>query len=303
MDDSAFIADSHPAHLRSPAFLFVNPASGGYSQRRFESALQLLNAHGIRPAIFSVRTPDDVLSHCLLVNQADTPLVIIAAGDGTINCVVNGLEPENATIAILPFGTSNVLAAELGISSLEVGVTRIIAGTSRQLSVGVVETNDLIRRFVLMAGIGLDGAVVRDVWPPAKRFLKQGAYALSALCQVLDWDKKLFEVVLPQETFPCHSAIVSNGARYGGNFILAPHRTLFSDDFEVITIRNSNRRTYIKAALKLFSGRSADSVELVRCSAAYLEITGNRPIQVDGDFIGYGPARLKKLDNFAKIIL
>lgn len=284
-------------------FLFVNPASGSYSSHRLEQIMAALDRHGLTPVLFSVRTPAEVLDCCPQVNRAGQPLVIIAAGDGTINCVVNGLESGTATIAILPFGTSNVLAAELGIDSVETGIARIIAGRTEQLSIGLLELTGLTRRFVLMAGIGLDGAVVRGVRPLAKKFLKQGGYAVSALCQAINWDRSRFDVHLPQGKTTCHSAIVCNAARYGGNFLLAPHRTLFADGFEVITFGSSKRRDYLTAAWELFSGKAANSGVFARQAAAVLEITGNKPIQLDGDFVGCGPGRISKIAKFAKIII
>lgn len=284
-------------------FIFVNPASGGYSLRRFDYVLNALRAHGYEPTVFKVRTPADVLSRCDAINHAADPLVIVAAGDGTINSVINGLQPGIATLAVLPFGTSNVVAAELGIRTIEEGIKRICAGNTQPLSVGLLELSNESRRFVLMAGIGLDGAVVRDVLPLAKRHLKQGAYALSAMKRAFTWDRTPFEIITPHGTVSCHSAIICNGSKYGGNFILAPDRTFFAPGFEAVCIQDHRRRTYLRLAVNLFCNRAAASRDLTRICAEQIEILGTGPIQLDGDFVGYGPGRLIKLSNFAKLIV
>lgn len=284
-------------------YLFVNPASGGYSANHFDHVLHRLKSHGHAPEVFKVRTPGEVLSCCAAVNAASDPLVIVAAGDGTFNSVINGLQPEKATLAVLPFGTSNVLAAEIGISSIDDGVTRIISGKRQPFSIGLLELNNLSRRFALMAGIGLDGAVVRDVLPFAKKHLKQGAYALSAARQSMTWDRKTFEISTPHENLTCHSAIICNGSRYGGNFVLIPGRSIFSPGFEAVCIKDNRRRTYLRLALDLFQNQASSSKNLTRLSAEYVEFKGNAPIQIDGDFVGYGPGRVIKLENFARIIV
>ncbi len=250
-----------------------------------------------------MRTPTDVLSRCYEINQFPDSLVVVAAGDGTFNAVVNGLRPGTATLAVLPFGTSNVLAAELGIRSIEDGLERIAVGATRSLSVGVIELTDAIHRFVLMAGIGLDGAVVRDVRPTLKRLLRQGAYGISALGRAVAWDSSTFRIVTADTAIICHTAIICNASRYGGNFVLAPECSPFSNGLTVICIRGNQRRSYLRSAYDLFTGNAQASKELFSLSAAELTIDGSKPIQIDGDFIGYGPARIFEINDFARMIV
>ena len=254
--------------------------------------------------VFRVRTPVEVLSCCETVNRDPGPrLIIVAAGDGTFNAVVNGLLPGSATLAVLPFGTSNVLAAEIGITSIEDGIARIVDGKTQPLSVGLLEYEDTSRRFVLMAGIGLDGAVVRDVRPIGKRLLKQGAYALSALGRALSWDAATFEAITSDSSVSCHTLIVCNASRYGGNFILSPGSSPFSAGLTAICITGNQRRTYLRLAYDLFRGNTVANRDLIRLPVTSIRIKGNKPIQIDGDFIGYGPAQLSALPGFARLIV
>ena len=286
------------------SFLFVNPLSGRYATRRINMVLNHLKDIGIEPAIFTVTTPSDALPHCRVINETgERSLVIVAAGDGTVNAVINGLLPGKATLAVLPMGTSNVLAAEIGICSIEDGLQRIAAGKTRQLSVGVLELENAGYRFVLMAGIGIDGTVVRDVWPLGKRFLKQGAYSISAILSALRWDLSLIRVITPEQSLDCHSVIICSASRYGGNFILAPESNLFSPEFTAVCIQKSHRGTYLRLVLELLLGRAGASREMIRIPAEGIEIQGVKPIQIDGDFVGYSPAKLTTVADFAHIIV
>lgn len=285
-------------------FLFINPASGNHSAHRLQFVLDQLKAEAIVPEIFQVRTPANIFACCDSINNLRGPhLIIVAGGDGTFNAVVNGLTPGTATLAVLPFGTSNVLAAEVGISSIEDGVARIIAGKTRPFSVGLLELERGSHRFVLMAGIGLDGAVVRDVRPIAKRFLKQGAYALSALRNALAWDATTFETVLTNDRVSCHTLIICNASRYGGNFILSPGSSPFSSGLTAICITGDRWRDYLGIIYDLFRGKAGANKKLIRRPVTTATIEGTQPIQIDGDFIGYGPARLSELPDFARIIV
>ena len=293
-----------PADAPIKTFLFVNPLSGHFTAYRFQTIFTQLAKNGINPEIFWVRTPAEIIScyNSGVVNEG-SPLIIIAGGDGTINAVVNSLKPGASTLAILPLGTSNVLAKEIGISSIEIGLQKIATGVSRPLSVGFIELEGRTHRFLLMAGIGVDGAVVRDVWPLGKRFMRQGAYALSALKCALQWDTARFEISSPDRVVACHTAIICNVSRYGGNFILSPDCSPFIPGLTAVCITGNNRRTYLDSALELFSNRAAASRNLTRIHSSNFEIRGAHPIQIDGDFIGYGPARISECVDFVKIIV
>ncbi len=286
------------------AYLFVNPASGSHSNKHLQFALERLREHSVIPVIFQVRTPVEIFACCNVINkEKESPLVIVAGGDGTFNAVVNGLEPGTATLAVLPFGTSNVLAAEIGITSIDDALDRINAGKTQSLSVGVLELKERTLRFVLMAGIGLDGAVVRDVWPLGKKFLRQGAYALSALKSAVSWDSTFFEVSTPGGDITCHTAIICNASRYGGNFILSPGFSPFSSGLSAVCVNGNRRSTYLSCALDLLQNRTETNSELSRIDSSIFEIRGEHPIQIDGDFVGYGPARITEYVDFAKIIV
>ena len=285
-------------------FLFVNPLSGSYVRKRINTAITRLKNAGLTPTVFSATTPAEILSCCRQINEAcQAPLVIVAGGDGTFNAVVNGLQPGTATLALLPMGTSNVLAAELGIKSVKHGIKRIVKGKTRPLSLGVLELEQVSHRFVLMAGIGLDGSVVRDIWPLGKRLLKQGAYALSAFVGAFRWDRSLIEVITSGRRLECHSVIVCSASRYGGDFILAPEGDVFSPELTAVCIRKNERRGYLRLAYELFKGMADTSSERIRIPAGGLEIRGIKPIQIDGDFVGYSPARITSLPDFARIIV
>ncbi len=285
-------------------YLFINPLSGSYARKRIQRVITRLKIAGMAPTVFSVTTPAEILACCQEINGVEpSPLVIVAGGDGTINAVVNGLLPGTATLAVLPMGTSNVLAAELGIKSVKYGIKRIVKGKTRPLSVGVLELDQSTHRFVLMAGIGLDGSVVRDVWPLGKRLLKQGAYALSALVSAFRWDSTLINVMTAERTISCHSAIICSASRYGGDFVLSPDGNVFSPELTAVCIKKNGRRSYLRLAVEIICGKADTSKELVRIPANGVEIRGIKPIQIDGDFIGYSPARITSLPDFARIIV
>lgn len=283
--------------------LIINSYSGSYSRRHMDRAVRSLAEAGITPYIHEIATLDEAEICCTQIRKTEAvPYVIVAAGDGTINAVLNGIGPGKATLALIPLGTSNVLARELGIRSIDDSIRRIVRGETKPLAAGVLECGGARRYFSLMAGIGFDGAVVRDVRQFEKRFLKQGAYGLSALRQMWGWDRELLLVASEEKSVSCHSVIISNAARYGGDFVLAPGQDVSRPGLSVVCITSNRRRTYLGLAMDLLLRRDWPDCSVSRFTAYDLTVSGTKPIQVDGDFAGCGPARLSVVDDFVRII-
>lgn len=233
----------------------------------------------------------------------EAPLVIAAGGDGTINAVLNGLAGNGATCAILPLGTANVLALELDLRRPEQAVERIIAGETRPFTAGLLRAGERSSRFFLMTGIGLDGFVVRDVSLRQKRLFGKGAYALAAWRHVRRWETGELTVTTPTGRFTCHSLFACNTARYGGSFLLAPEASIFSPTLELLAVRHSSRRAYLRLAANLASGRSLADDDVIRLSADWLRVEGAKPIQADGDDWGDSPVEISTEKNYAQIII
>lgn len=283
--------------------LIVNSLAGRHSSQAVCRIGSCLEKMGFAPQYHVMAALEDVQAVSAFIQKSEpNPLIVVAGGDGTVNAVLNGLEPGKAKLAVIPLGTANVLARELGIDSAGAGLRSIRDAVTKPLTVGVLRLADGQRYFSLMVGIGFDGAVVKGVGEREKRFLKKGAYALSAMRALWRWDKRMMTVTSGGEEFECHSVVVSNAARYGGNFLLAPEQDISSPNLSVLCVNSTRRATYAALALDLLLGRrsSANNVRVLMTSE--LSVAGNKPIQADGDFVGSGAARLTVIENFAHII-
>lgn len=284
-------------------FLIVNPTSGGYSRRVIAEVMTSLERAGKVPELLLTRCAEDAgLFARRICEEEAAPLIIVGGGDGTINGVLNGLLSGKATLGVLPIGTANVLAKELGIRSPEEAVRKIVGGEVRNLAVGLLEVQGEKRYFSLMAGIGFDGAVVEDVRLGEKRVVGKGAYVLAAARRLASWDKELMLLRADGKEVECHSAIVCNGARYGGDFVLAPAADIFAPGFQVVCIKESARRTYARLALDLLRRRLPTGAEICIFPAHQLDISAPKPVQVDGDYVCRGPLRITAVENFARVL-
>jgi len=288
--------------LSRPCYLIVNPTSGSFTTQRLELVLSSLKRDALAPELMLTGSADDAPRFAREICAASAaPLVLVGGGDGTLNGVLNGLQPGAATLGVLPFGTSNVLARELKIASLEDALARVSRADCRPISVGELECGGETRRFLLMAGVGLDGAVVRGVRLAEKRRIGKGAYLLSALREAAGWDRGILRVTGAGRSVTCHSVIVCNAAKYGGNFVLAPEADLFAPGFQVLCIEGG-RAAYLKLALKLGLGRSVLGRSVTCFAASEVEVAGNKPVQLDGDYFGEAPLILRSLPEFVRLI-
>jgi len=288
--------------MSQTAHVVFNPASGSYTPSRVATILSGLRAAGFSTEVVlpdsEAAAIDAVRGLC---NPARPPLIIAVGGDGTINSVINGMTPQGATLGVIPLGTANVLAWELGIRSIDAALQRLAHGQRRLFSVGEATSARGTRRFLLMAGIGLDAAAVAGVRPGEKARLGKLAYLLSGLRQLRDWDRSLLTVSDGQRSVACHSVIVSNACHYGGPYRLAPGAEIFAPQLAVLPFQFPTRRSFFRAALPLVLGRTPAPAGW-QLQQGSLTITGAKAVQLDGDSFGTGPLTISLLPDFNRLL-
>lgn len=289
--------------MPSRCFLIVNPTSGTYSQQSVDRIVAGLEKRGLSPRLMPTQSAADPARFAARICAEETdPLIVVAGGDGTVNGVLNGLAPGAATLGVVPLGTSNVLARELEIASVDDALDRLARGETRPISLGEIVRDGETRRFVLMAGAGFDGAVVRDVRLSEKRAIGKGAYVLSALRTLWNWDASQLKVTGGGRSVSCHGVIVCNASKYGGNFVLAPEADLFAPGFQVLCI-SGGRLSYLGLALGLLNGTAAFSSNVTSFQAATLEIAGEKALQLDGDYVCPTPVAIRTLPDLVRLVV
>lgn len=139
-------------------------------------------AHGLDAQVR--RTSADFDSARLLAIEASRTfdLVIAAGGDGTVHGVLQGIAGTTATLGILPFGTANALARNLGLPTDPVlAVRNLLSFQPKAIPLGCAETDEGKRWFTVMAGAGPDGTLIQELRPQIKaRFGRRGYYMEAA---------------------------------------------------------------------------------------------------------------------------
>src|SRR5215467_9489393 len=164
------------------AIIIANPTSGAvgfpHQPQSFDETLAFLRNHGWKVELWYTQAKGDgeQLARQAVAQKAD--LVIAAGGDGTINEIIQGLAGSETSLGVLPNGTVNVWARELGIPLDGAGARAVLVnGRMRRIDLGCVNG----RYFLLMVGIGLDGEVIQAVERKPRKRLGVLGYALAAL--------------------------------------------------------------------------------------------------------------------------
>ena len=283
--------DELPARPHRRVLVIHNPTAGWRRRRRFERILSALIAEGVDVDVRPTTRRGDAEAFARAADPAQHDVIAVAGGDGTINEAVNGLGDKKLPLAIIPLGTANVLAHEIGLGGSPREIAETIAhGVARPISVGIVNG----RRFVMMAGFGFDAHVVAEVKPMIKKLFGKAAYVLSTLKALVCFKFPKYRVIVDGACFDVASAVIANGHFYGGTFVCAPDARLQDPTLHVVLFMKPGALRTIRYAVWMALGRlhKLPDVKIVPATDIVVERVDAEPVQGDGDILANLPARI-----------
>jgi YegS/Rv2252/BmrU family lipid kinase len=276
-------------------------------------ALEVLNSNGIHPHIRVTRQRGDASKFAREEAGKGTEIVLAAGGDGTINEVANGLVGSTVKLAILPLGTANVFALETEIPSDPVKATQILLkGFSQSITLGHIAYRDISDKmnlenyFLLMAGIGFDAGVLREIKRKDISRWGKAAYIATAIKVLSKYTNSTLSISIDeQEPVSGYSVIIGNGHYYGGKFQITPHASLTDNCLDLCVITRRGPVGMLKTALKVFQGTHFSGNDTFSCKAKMIKVTSTHEVfvQADGDILGKLPASLRLKEKALLVIL
>jgi YegS/Rv2252/BmrU family lipid kinase len=291
------------------ATLISNPKTGRYNSRRrsIQDLAARLESLGVAVDLQLTSGPGDATEIAARAARDGSAEVIVAGGDGTINEAIQGLAGTDASLAIIPRGTGNVLARELGLPLDEEAALAVVAhGNSRKIYLGVVidEKTNESRYFVLMAGIGLDASVVGRVDPTLKKRIGRGAFWVSGLSHLANWNPQPFTLEINGDKYTATFAAIGKAARYGGDLAITPGARLDQPEFEVCMIQTTSRVRYLQLlSHAMRNGMPRDKAEVQFVNAVSVKAYGDSQVQIDGELLGALPMRFEIAPHSLQVIV
>ena len=304
--------------------LIANPTAGvsaGRPNKRgtIEAAAREFEKRNFSVELFLENSSLAVEEQASKAAKAGVDVVVAAGGDGTVNAVVNGLMRSGASLeklalGVLPLGTGNVFAFNLGIEREWKKACRIIRkGKTRRIDVGLAtaaenkKKSNSSRYFLLMAGVGYDAKVIEDTSLRLKYVLRDFAYVLKTLENVVRHQGTQITLTLDEETIYANIAwlvMIGNAASYAWNIKVTPHARLDDGLLDVCLIPYSNNLISIQQALQILTGQHVGRgvAQYWQVQSVRVESSPNVPVQLDGDEWASTPVELSLLPGALNVL-
>lgn len=298
------------------AVVIYNERAGrvGRRVRQLGEVQAILGEAGIKAELVATRGPGTATEIAREAVEAGRGMVVACGGDGTINEVVNGMAESRVPLAVLPAGTANVLAKELGLPWDIPAAARLIpTGRMERIALGRLtwggEEEDARgqgRYFLSVAGAGPDGVMVHSLNEGMKARAGILAYWMEGFRQLVKYEFPRFRVRSAGREVEASLIVVGRTRNYGGPFLITTEADLFENVFEVMTCTSSSRWRYLVYLGALLTGqlRALRDVKFWKATEASCAALNGEEIfaQVDGEGAGRLPVEFRVVPDALTIV-
>jgi diacylglycerol kinase (ATP) len=319
------------------AELIYNPSGGQVVVRHeLSNVVAFLSRCGWTIALQETSQPMEATELARRAVNRGAKVVIAAGGDGTVNEVANGLANTGVALGVLPVGTTNSWALQMGIpalspvlpgmqlfkliADLEERMARplpvnyyrkVLLDAARVLVEGrtvAVDLGELSGRYFLMwAGIGLDAAIVESISLKEKKALGSWAYVFTAielgyrLSGTDVWLKLDGKVVKTNSPL----VVVSNIQLYGGVMAIGARACVNDAKLDVCVFKGDGFFTFVQHAMNVLSHRHLrdPKVEYYQCGEIEVDSASSLPVHVDGELFTKTPVSIRTVPSALKVIV
>jgi YegS/Rv2252/BmrU family lipid kinase len=271
--------------------LIVNPVAGGRAKgRELRQAMTYLKGKGLGVEVNQSQHRGHATMLARAAAQGRYDLVVACGGDGTVSEVANGLAHSGMPMGVLPLGTVNIWASEAGIPRHPQGAAQtLLEGEDRTVDLGQVGG----RYFLLMAGVGLDGAVAQNLGLSLKKALGRVAYVVVGAWTATSFRGSRVQVRVDGQTLEREVLwlVVGNTRLYGGLLAVTPQSKVDDGFLDLCIFSGKGLPSSLKYLAAVAGGRhlALEGVEYRRCREVAVLGSRSLPIQADGDPIGCTP--------------
>jgi diacylglycerol kinase (ATP) len=239
----------------------------------------------------SVQTAPGASATSLLVEKAARArlydAIAAAGGDGTIRAVAMGLRGSSTPLGIVPVGTGNVMAHEIGLRRRASAVARcLLHGEEAPLSPAAANGEP----FFLMAGVGFDARAVAALDPAVKRRWGRLAY-FWPVARALFRPLPHLDAEIDGECISASWVVVTKAHRYGGSFVLSPDSSILDGKLHAACSHARSRLGLARDLMAIARGdvMGAPHLTITPCNRAFIGASNPEPVEVDGELFGATP--------------
>ncbi|MEG1507705.1 MAG: diacylglycerol kinase family lipid kinase [Akkermansia sp.] len=268
--------------------LMLNP------QARSERAKILrrwLKDHSGYFQVYEPSSPEDMFRVLREATESGVKMVAVAGGDGTLSIAAKALVGTDTILGVIPSGTMNVFARELGIGSgnYDRALMAILGGSVKEVDLFMVNHEP----FVQMAGVGLDArAVELTTWSLKKKWGAL-AYVFSAIKAIFEKQPHLLVTTDEGAVYEGRAMIMGNGSRYGGSLRVFRDADNSDGFLDVVLFKKGIFHIIKDCMIALVNGGfdcdMSDDLFYLKVKSCLVRTEAQVPYEMDGDFKGYTP--------------
>jgi YegS/Rv2252/BmrU family lipid kinase len=266
--------------------IILNPAARSERARRQRARVEAIAGQSV---ICATSRSGEAEGLARRAAQEGFERIVAAGGDGTIHEVVNGLAGTEATLGLLPMGTMNVFATELGLPTHDLGrCWNIIEGGNTRL-VDLPSANG--KHFAQLAGVGLDAQVVKETSLAMKRSFGPLSYLIQAAQIAARVPPRL---VIESENASIDEGsfvLVGNGRLYGGPFPFFKQAVLDDGLLDVVVFKRLGYLEIIRYLHDVLFSSEIRTPEVEYFQTRQLRVSSEQavPVELDGELVGNCP--------------
>ncbi len=294
--------------------LIVNPTSGPRDVRRELHAVQShLEGHGWQTSSHLTEGPGEATDLARQARDEGIDVVFVVGGDGTINEVINGLAGGTTALGVLPGGTGNAWAKELGLPTrsprhwlpLLDSVKALVPGTIRRIDLGKANG----RYFLQWAGLGLDAEVTYAMEPRTRRQRRMGvvAYAVAGVTIAATMAGVRTRIFVDDQRIYRRSIliVISNSQLYGGKVRIATDARLDDGLLDVNVFAGTGFASAVRTALGVITGLHVRDPRHSFYLGRSIRVETDKPmaVHVDGEPFGTTPLECAVVPRALSVII
>jgi len=272
------------------AIVILNPAARGARTQRLRAEVAQLTRNSVLCTTAGAGQAEALARNAVAEGYEK---IVAAGGDGTINEIVNGIAGHDVTLGLLPLGTMNVFAAELGLPLNDLARCWKIIQDNKTDRVDLPRANR--KHFVQLAGVGLDAQAVKETSGAFKRSFGPLSYLISAV-QVASRTPPVLRIesedaVAVEGSF----VLVGNGRLYGGRFPFFKQAVMNDGLLDVIVFKRLSYLDIIRYLQDVVFTPQISSPEVEYFQTKHLRVSSDEtvPVEIDGELIGNCPVEFR----------
>jgi diacylglycerol kinase (ATP) len=292
----------------SRVFVVLNPMAGNSTAADVRAALDRhFLADVWTQEIYETTGEEQVADVVRAALERGCDLVVAAGGDGTISDVAEALIHTGIPFGIIPVGTANALARELGLPLDLEGACALLAGEHTTTSIDAMQVGK--KAFFLHVGVGIDSLMIRDTARVAKRRFGRAAYLWSAFKCLIGYQPQRFTIAVDGRRLRPRAAqvLIANGGVMGiPPLSWGPHISPNDGRIDVCIVSARSFVDYLRVGWQILTGHRRRSPNIRYLSAERSIVVDSDqplPVQGDGELIGETPVQVQAILDAVQVVV